>query len=114
MVYATPTGLSPTSPSTVSTMMPSMTPVMEEHQDRAVVMAESDPMTMQMDSVSDGEATERREGLNRENGLMKNSPAAKRGRRNSKSSRVSGRERKAMKVLPVVVGEYQNHIQNQV
>ncbi|XP_040003842.1 dopamine receptor D4 related sequence [Xiphias gladius] len=106
VVYATPTGLSPTSPSTVSTMMPSMTPVMEEHQDRAVVMAESDPMTMQMDSVSDGEATERREGLNRENGLMKISPAAKRGRRNSKSSRVSGRERKAMKVLPVVVGVF--------
>lgn len=78
---------------------------MEEHQDGATVLAESDPMTTQIDSMSDGEPTERREGgSKRENGLRKTN-AAKRGRRNSKSSRVSGRERKAMKVLPVVVGE---------
>lgn len=114
VVYTTPTGLSPTSPSTVSMTMPSMTPVMEEQPDGAMVAAaESDPMTTQMDSVSEGDATERREGRSRENGLMKNNAAAKRGRRNSKSSRVSGRERKAMKVLPVVVGEYQNHNQKQ-
>ncbi|GAA6235076.1 D(4) dopamine receptor-like [Lates japonicus] len=107
VVYTTPTGLSPTSPSTVSMTMPSMTPVMEEQPDGAMVAAaESDPMTTQMDSVSDGDATERREGRSRENGLMKNNAAAKRGRRNSKSSRVSGRERKAMKVLPVVVGVF--------
>lgn len=105
-MYTTPASLSPTSPSTVSMMTPSATPVTEEQHDGAMVAAESDPMTTQMDSVSDGEPTERREGGSRiENGLMKTS-AAKRGRRNSKSSRVSGRERKAMKVLPVVVGEY--------
>lgn len=67
-------------------------------QDGAVVATENNPMT-QVDSVSEGEVTERREGLSRENSVTK------RGRRNSKSSRVSGRERKAMKVLPVVVGE---------
>lgn len=106
VVYATPTSLSPTSPSTVSMTTPSATAAMEEQQDGATVAAESDPMTTQMDSVSDGEPTERREGgSGTENGLMKTN-AAKRGRRNSKSSRVSGRERKAMKVLPVVVGEY--------
>uniref|UniRef100_A0A7N8X3A2 Dopamine receptor D4 related sequence n=1 Tax=Mastacembelus armatus TaxID=205130 RepID=A0A7N8X3A2_9TELE len=67
---------------------------------------ESDPTLTQVDSVSDGEATERREVVGRENGLVKNRAAAKRGRRNSKSSRVSGRERKAMKVLPIVVGVF--------
>uniref|UniRef100_A0A3B4EYZ9 D(4) dopamine receptor-like n=1 Tax=Pundamilia nyererei TaxID=303518 RepID=A0A3B4EYZ9_9CICH len=41
----------------------------------------------------------------RENGL-KGSAAKKKGRRQSKTSRVSGRERKAMKVLPVVVGVF--------
>uniref|UniRef100_A0A8L0DRC4 G-protein coupled receptors family 1 profile domain-containing protein n=1 Tax=Oncorhynchus mykiss TaxID=8022 RepID=A0A8L0DRC4_ONCMY len=41
----------------------------------------------------------------KENGLA-HAKANKRGRRNSKSSRVSGRERKAMKVLPVVVGVF--------
>ncbi|XP_035533754.1 dopamine receptor D4 related sequence [Morone saxatilis] len=107
VVYATPTSLSPTSPSTVTMTTPSATPVTEEQQDGAAAVApESDPMTTQMDSVSDGEPTERREDSSRrENGLMKTN-AAKRGRRNSKSSRVSGRERKAMKVLPVVVGVF--------
>ena len=110
VVYATPAELSPTSPSTVSMTTPSATPVSEEQQDGATTAAESDPMTTQMDSVSDGEATERREGSSRrENGLVKTN-ATKRGRRNSKSSRVSGRERKAMKVLPVVVGEDQSLI----
>uniref|UniRef100_A0A672Z6W3 G-protein coupled receptors family 1 profile domain-containing protein n=1 Tax=Sphaeramia orbicularis TaxID=375764 RepID=A0A672Z6W3_9TELE len=72
VVYTTPSGLSPTSPSTISMLTPSATPVTEEQQDGAVAMTESDP----------------------------------RGRRNSKSSRVSGRERKAMKVLPIVVGVF--------
>lgn len=103
VVFATPASLSPISPSTVSMMTPAATPMTEEQLNRAVVAAESDPMTTQMDSLSDGEPTERREGgSRRENGLMK----TKGGGRNSKSTRVSGRERKAMKVLPVVVGEY--------
>uniref|UniRef100_A0A8C6S780 G-protein coupled receptors family 1 profile domain-containing protein n=1 Tax=Neogobius melanostomus TaxID=47308 RepID=A0A8C6S780_9GOBI len=78
VVYAVAPGLSPTSPSTISRTSPSVTPMTDEQDGTAVVM-ESDPMTMQNDSV---------------------------GRRNSKSSRVSGRERKAMKVLPVVVGVF--------
>ncbi|XP_073337256.1 dopamine receptor D4 related sequence [Pagrus major] len=103
VVYATPSSLSPASPSTVSMTTPSATPVTEEQHDEMAVVAENDPMTTQIDSVSDGEPAERREGSSRrENGLMK----TKRGRRNSKSSRVSGRERKAMKVLPVVVGVF--------
>ncbi|XP_026182694.1 dopamine receptor D4 related sequence [Mastacembelus armatus] len=104
VVYTTPGSLSPTSPSAVSVMTPSVTPVSEEQQDGLGV--ESDPTLTQVDSVSDGEATERREVVGRENGLVKNRAAAKRGRRNSKSSRVSGRERKAMKVLPIVVGVF--------
>nr|XP_046235419.1 dopamine receptor D4 related sequence [Scatophagus argus] len=103
VVYATPASLSPTSPSTVSMMTPCATPVTEEQMYGTAVVAESDQMTTQVDSLSDGEPTERTEGgSKRENGLMK----TKRGRRNSKSSRVSGRERKAMKVLPVVVGVF--------
>ncbi|XP_076578416.1 dopamine receptor D4 related sequence [Chaetodon auriga] len=106
VIYAMPASLSPTSPSTLSTTTPSATPVAEEQLDGVAVAAESDPMTTQMDSVSDGEPTDRREGSSRrENGLMKMN-AVKKGRRNSKSSRVSGRERKAMKVLPVVVGVF--------
>lgn len=66
---------------------------------------ESDPMTTQLDSVSDAEPMERPQNTSglRENGLAKNH-GCRRSRRHSKSSRVSGRERKAMKVLPVVVG----------
>ncbi|KAK9526016.1 hypothetical protein VZT92_016676 [Zoarces viviparus] len=77
-------GLSPASPSAVSMTTPSATP------EGAGVAVESDPMTTQIDT---------------DVGPMKTN-AAERGRRrrNSKSSRVSGRERKAMKVLPVVVG----------
>ncbi|XP_042259512.1 dopamine receptor D4 related sequence [Thunnus maccoyii] len=101
VTYAAPAGLRPTSPSTVSMTTPSATPATEQQQDGAA--AESDPMTAQMDSMSDADATERKEGgSRRENGPK----TTKRGRRNSKSSRVSGRERKAMKVLPVVVGVF--------
>ncbi|XP_071772209.1 dopamine receptor D4 related sequence [Centroberyx gerrardi] len=108
VVYVMPAGLSPTSPSTISVASPTATPVAEEQQDGAGIVPESDPMTTQMDSVSDADPAERppREGgSTRENGLAK-AHGAKRGRRNSKSSRVSGRERKAMKVLPVVVGVF--------
>ncbi|CAN9508393.1 unnamed protein product [Ophioblennius macclurei] len=106
VVYTAPVTLSPTSPSTVSATTPTATPVTEDQVDQvAAAAAESDPMTTQMDSVSDGEVTDRREGgSQRQNGLKSN--ANRRGRRNSKSSRVSGRERKAMKVLPVVVGVF--------
>ncbi|XP_054480845.1 dopamine receptor D4 related sequence [Anoplopoma fimbria] len=96
--FAEPAGLSPTSPSTVSMTTPSATPVSEERQEGARVTVESDPMTTQIEP--DGEPTQR---IN--NGPMKTN-AAKRRRRNSKSIRVSGRERKAMKVLPVVVGVF--------
>uniref|UniRef100_A0A8C9YR10 Dopamine receptor D4 n=1 Tax=Sander lucioperca TaxID=283035 RepID=A0A8C9YR10_SANLU len=92
VVFATPGELSPASPSTISMTTPSATPLSGEQRDGAVGGAEREPMTAQTDSASDGEPTETREQM--------------RGRRNSKSSRVSGRERKAMKVLPVVVGVF--------
>ncbi|XP_061571234.1 dopamine receptor D4 related sequence [Cololabis saira] len=101
VVYTVPDGLSPTSPSAVSMATPGTTPGTGE----AAAATESDPMTTQMDSVSDGEPAERRAGSSRrENGLKGGS--GKGGRRTSKTSRVSGRERKAMRVLPVVVGVF--------
>ncbi|XP_043964350.1 dopamine receptor D4 related sequence isoform X1 [Gambusia affinis] len=99
VVYTVPS-ISPTSPSIFSMATPCATLLTEENQHRAVMAADSDPMTTQMDSVSDGEATGRWEGSGRREN------ATKRGRRTSKTSRVSGRERKAMKVLPVVVGVF--------
>ncbi|XP_028254588.1 dopamine receptor D4 related sequence [Parambassis ranga] len=104
VVYKAPTGLSPSSPSIISMTIPTATAVTEERQDGVAVVAESDPMTTQIESISDGEPTEGRGGSWGDNGPKRD--AAKRGRRNSKSSRVSGRERKAMKVLPVVVGVF--------
>ncbi|XP_034529707.1 dopamine receptor D4 related sequence [Notolabrus celidotus] len=104
VLYAPPASLSPISPSSISITTPSGTQVTEEQQDQGAAV-ESDPMTTRGDSVSDGEFTERRGGSRNENSLMTRS-AAKRRRRTSKSSRVSGRERKAMKVLPVVVGVF--------
>ncbi|XP_060886305.1 dopamine receptor D4 related sequence [Labrus mixtus] len=98
VLYAAPDSLSPTSLSTVSTVTPTVTPVMEEDRGAA---PESDPVTTPGDSASE----RMRGGGAREDSLMKRS-AAKRRRRNKKSSRVSGRERKAMKVLPVVVGVF--------
>ncbi|XP_070710300.1 dopamine receptor D4 related sequence [Pempheris klunzingeri] len=98
VMYAVPASLSPTSPSTISMTTPSPTPVTEEQPD--VAMAESNPVTTQIDSMSDGEATERRE-----EGQTKSS-TPKRRRRTNQSCRVSGRERKAMRVLPVVVGVF--------
>ncbi|CAL8242433.1 unnamed protein product [Merluccius merluccius] len=121
VVYLVPAGLSPTSPSAISVVSsPLATPLgLEEEEEEEgardggagpVTAAESDPMTTQMDSASDPEPAEREPGVGRgsgarENGLPK-SHGVKRARRNSKSSRVSGRERKAMKVLPVVVGVF--------
>ncbi|MEQ2173388.1 hypothetical protein GOODEAATRI_031639, partial [Goodea atripinnis] len=106
-VVFTASPISPTSPSKFSMATPCATPLGEENQDGTVMAADSDPMTPQMDSASEGEPTgDRERGSRRENSLK--SSVTKRGRRTSKTSRVSGRERKAMKVLPVVVGEYQN------
>ncbi|KAM9327485.1 dopamine receptor D4 related sequence [Pholidichthys leucotaenia] len=102
--YSAPAGLSPTSPSTVSMATPSATPVTEELQDIVVTVTSSDLMTTPMDSVSDGNLTERMDGGSRRSNDQKNE--SKTGRKHSKSSRVSGRERKAMRVLPVVVGVF--------
>ncbi|CAL8322789.1 unnamed protein product [Lota lota] len=118
-VYLVPAGLSPASPSAVSVAStPLETPLGPEVEGEAgqdgvegtVMAAESDPMTTQGDSASDADPAERAPGEaagsgGRENGLAK-AFGVKRARRNSKSSRVSGRERKAMKVLPVVVGVF--------
>nr|XP_046183922.1 D(4) dopamine receptor-like isoform X1 [Oncorhynchus gorbuscha]XP_046183923.1 D(4) dopamine receptor-like isoform X1 [Oncorhynchus gorbuscha] len=108
VVYLMPSGLSPMSPSSVSMASPTATPGVEDKQQDGVGagMAESDPMTTQIESVSDADPTEKlpRQGRSRKENGLAHAKATKRGRRNSKSSRVSGRERKAMKVLPVVVG----------
>ncbi|XP_051547092.1 D(4) dopamine receptor-like [Myxocyprinus asiaticus] len=110
VVYLMPGGLSPTSlsatPTTpvTSTSPVTITTVEIEGQTPA---AESDPMTNQMDSVSDAENPDRptEDDSGRENGVGKNHHSHT-GRRHSRSNRVSGRERKAMKVLPVVVGVF--------
>uniref|UniRef100_A0A8C4SMH4 D(4) dopamine receptor-like n=1 Tax=Erpetoichthys calabaricus TaxID=27687 RepID=A0A8C4SMH4_ERPCA len=58
-----------------------------------------------LDSTSDAEAQEKlKDSSPKENGI-KHSPVSSRGCQ-SKSRRVSGRERKAMKVLPIVVGVF--------
>lgn len=109
VVYLMPGGLSPTSLSATpaSPLSPTspvnLSPDVAEGQSP---VADSDPMTTQMDSASDAENAEKAPegGSVRENGLGKNHES-RRTRRHSKTSRVSGRERKAMKVLPVVVGK---------
>ncbi|KAM9845635.1 dopamine receptor D4 related sequence [Aulostomus maculatus] len=95
VTYAMPDGLSPTSPSIISMT----TPVTEEQHD-VVGAPESDPMTTQGDSMSDADMATRRDRGSRRRDRQRTT------KRNSKSSRVSGRERKAMKVLPVVVGVF--------
>ncbi|XP_039647079.1 dopamine receptor D4 related sequence [Perca fluviatilis] len=107
VVFSAPGELSPASPSTISMTTPSATALSEERRDGEVA-PERDPVTAQTDSVSDGEPTEMRYGEPAEMryGEPTETREQKRGRRNSKSSRVSGRERKAMKVLPVVVGVF--------
>ncbi|KAL7857846.1 hypothetical protein AOLI_G00179480 [Acnodon oligacanthus] len=117
VVYLMPGGLSPTSLSAVpvsplspTSLLAPTSPVTlspDELPEGQSPAADSDPMTTQMDSVSDAENAERAAegGSVRENGLGKHHEV-RRARRHSKSSRVSGRERKAMKVLPVVVGVF--------
>ncbi|CAB1333775.1 unnamed protein product, partial [Coregonus sp. 'balchen'] len=88
VVYLIPTGLSPMSPSVVSMASPTATLGVEDKQQDGVGagLAESDPMTTQMDSVSDADPTERppRQGKSlKENGLA-HTKATKRGRCNSK------------------------------
>lgn len=108
VVYLMPVGLSPTSltatPTTPISPASPVTLTTDEQAEGQTPAGESDPMTTQMDSVSDAENPEDESG--RENGVGKNHRPHT-GRRHSKSNRVSGRERKAMKVLPVVVGMYQ-------
>uniref|UniRef100_A0A671T348 G-protein coupled receptors family 1 profile domain-containing protein n=1 Tax=Sinocyclocheilus anshuiensis TaxID=1608454 RepID=A0A671T348_9TELE len=111
VVYLMPAGLSPTSLTATSTTPISpaspVTLTTDEQAEGQTPAAESDPITTQMDSVSDAENPERatEDESGRENGVGKNHRPHT-GRRHSKSNRVSGRERKAMKVLPVVVGVF--------
>ncbi|KAI7791833.1 dopamine receptor D4 related sequence isoform X1 [Triplophysa rosa] len=109
VAYLMPGGLSPTSLSTTPTTPVSLTsPVtLTTEEQGQTPAAESDPMTTQMDSISDAENAERHteDESGRENGVGKNHRGHT-GRRHSKSNRVSRRERKAMKVLPVVVGVF--------
>ncbi|KAJ8411145.1 hypothetical protein AAFF_G00171510 [Aldrovandia affinis] len=94
--------------SKVKYLMPSLSPTAAEQTGRApgppAPENEIDHVTTQMDSVSDAEGPERaRHGSPKENGLRGHGSGKG---SHSKSSRVSGRERKAMKVLPVVVGVF--------
>ncbi|XP_078533918.1 D(4) dopamine receptor-like [Lissotriton helveticus] len=84
----------------VKFLMPSLSPESGEKGP-----PENDLMAAQMDSTSDIEAPEKtKEGNHQENGL--NHKRRSFSGSHSKSRRVSGRERKAMKVLPVVVGVF--------
>uniref|UniRef100_A0AAY4C684 D(4) dopamine receptor n=1 Tax=Denticeps clupeoides TaxID=299321 RepID=A0AAY4C684_9TELE len=109
VVYLMPAGLGPTSPSPLSPLsaVTTVTDTNLEGQTMAVP-AESDPITTQMDSASDAEVADKPAAGSggKENGLAKSHGSRRRMRRHTKSSRVSGRERKAMKVLPVVVGVF--------
>ncbi|XP_076862621.1 dopamine receptor D4 related sequence [Brachyhypopomus gauderio] len=111
VTYLVPGGHRPTSlPATLaSPLSPTslVTATMDEQADGQTPAAESDPMTTQVDSASEVEIAEKaaKSGSMRENVLAK-SQEGQRGRRHSKSSRVSGRERKAMKVLPIVMGVF--------
>ncbi|KAG2460320.1 DRD4 protein, partial [Polypterus senegalus] len=82
----------------VKYLMPQVSPTVANK----VTVPENDLITTQLDSTSDAEAQEKlKDGSPKENGI-KHSPVSSRGCQ-SKSRRVSGRERKAMKVLPIVV-----------
>ncbi|KAJ8381874.1 hypothetical protein SKAU_G00026520 [Synaphobranchus kaupii] len=90
--------------SKVKYLMPALSPSPGAAERAPVPTQENDLMTAHMDSASDGEAADRApEGSPKENGLRCH--GSERGS-HRKSSRVSGRERKAMKVLPVVVGVF--------
>ncbi|XP_039617361.1 dopamine receptor D4 related sequence [Polypterus senegalus] len=85
----------------VKYLMPQVSPTVANK----VTVPENDLITTQLDSTSDAEAQEKlKDGSPKENGI-KHSPVSSRGCQ-SKSRRVSGRERKAMKVLPIVVGVF--------
>lgn len=73
-----------------------------ENPDEVAVVPETDPVTTQVDSVSDKEPAD---GAGEREGKSRNSRKPR--RRTGKTSRVSRKERKAMRVLPVVVGEYE-------
>ncbi|KAG7455854.1 hypothetical protein MATL_G00245420 [Megalops atlanticus] len=89
--------------SKVKYLMPSLSPGAEAAEAAPGPAPEGDPVT-QADSASDGEAPDRAlEGSLKANGLRGH--GSERGS-HGRSSRVSGRERKAMKVLPVVVGVF--------
>ncbi|XP_004085072.1 D(4) dopamine receptor-like [Oryzias latipes] len=92
--------LSPTAPPRTNTRTASHA---EQNLDGVAVVAESDPVTAQMNSVSDKQPAE---GGRMRRGNSSNSSARKQRRSSSKTSRVSRKERKAMKVLPVVVGAF--------
>ncbi|XP_043944569.1 D(4) dopamine receptor-like [Protopterus annectens] len=84
----------------VKYLMPSLSP---DSANKSI--PENDLMTTQMDSTSDIEAPEKtKEESSKENGIKHLRHPAKVSR--MKRRRVSGRERKAMRVLPVVVGVF--------
>ncbi|MBN3295302.1 dopamine receptor D4 related sequence [Amia ocellicauda] len=84
----------------VKYLMPGLSPTAANQS----TLQENELITTQLDSTSDAEAQERpKEGSLKENGLRNNGSG--KGFQ-SKSHRVSGRERKAMKVLPIVVGVF--------
>ncbi|MGH0142909.1 UNVERIFIED_CONTAM: hypothetical protein FKN15_047842 [Acipenser sinensis] len=82
----------------VKYLMPNLSPTTANRTN----LPENDLITTQLDSISEAEAQERlKESSPKENGLKQNHCSSKGSQ--SKSRRVSGRERKAMKVLPIVV-----------
>nr|XP_033814731.1 D(4) dopamine receptor isoform X1 [Geotrypetes seraphini]XP_033814732.1 D(4) dopamine receptor isoform X1 [Geotrypetes seraphini] len=84
----------------VKYLMPSLSP---DPANKGV--PENDLILTQLDSISDLEVPEKvQEGSPEENGVKFSLRSAKGSR--TKSRRVSGRERKAMKVLPIVVGVF--------
>ncbi|KAJ8395677.1 hypothetical protein AAFF_G00029140 [Aldrovandia affinis] len=90
--------------SKIKYLMPNLSPSTIVVDGAPVATTENDLINTQVDSASDGETPERaQEGSPKENGLRHH--GSERGS-HRKSTRVSGRERKAMKVLPVVVGVF--------
>ncbi|KAM8884849.1 dopamine receptor D4 related sequence [Synchiropus picturatus] len=85
-------GLSPATPSVVSVVTPSGTTLSCERD----VALESETVNTQLDNMLDSERKTSERSAERQLKTTR--------RKGSKSSRVSGRERKAMKVLPIVVG----------
>ncbi|XP_041112205.1 D(4) dopamine receptor-like [Polyodon spathula] len=85
----------------VKYLMPNLSPTTANQ----TTLPENDLITTQRDSTSEAEAQEQmKEASPKENGFKQNHCSSKGSQ--SKSHRVSGRERKAMKVLPIVVGVF--------